>query len=136
MGGIEALAKHVPPEFVIDPQPRMELINGDVSLDHSRARVGFLCRGSFISDDPHHREEFVRRLKLSLPMIAREAWIPSPEDVIIQKLRWGRTKDLDDARNVLSVQSDALDFPYIEAWCERHGTRARLEEVRRSIPEI
>jgi hypothetical protein len=71
-----------------------------------------------------------------LPSIAREAWIPAAEDLVIQKLRWGRAKDLDDARNILSVQAGALDFPYLESWCDRHGTRGKLEEVRRSIPEI
>jgi len=34
------------------------------------------------------------------------------------------------------VQGDAHDFPDLERWCDNHGTRARLEELRRSIPPI
>ena len=45
-------------------------------------------------------------------------------------------KDRDDARNILAVQGDALDFAYIGRWCDTHGTRARLEELRRSIPPM
>jgi hypothetical protein len=58
------------------------------------------------------------------------------EDMIVQKVRWNRDKDRDDARNILAVQGSALDFPYIERWCDAHGTRERLEELRRSIPPI
>ena len=59
-----------------------------------------------------------------------------PEDIIIQKLRWNRDKDREDVRNIIGVQGDALDWPYIERWCDAHGTRARLEEIRAAIPEI
>ena len=27
-------------------------------------------------------------------------------------------------------------WPYIEGWCERHGTRALLEEIRRTVPKL
>ena len=58
------------------------------------------------------------------------------EDMVIQKVRWNRDKDRDDARNILAVQGDALDYAYIEHWCDSHGTRTRLEDLRRSIPPI
>ena len=29
-----------------------------------------------------------------------------------------------------------LDWPYIKPWCRCHGTLARLEEIRRTVPEI
>jgi hypothetical protein len=61
-------------------------------------------------------------------------WIATPEDLVIQKLRWGRRKDLDDARNILAVQGDSIDYAHIELWCGRHGTSARLSEVRADIP--
>jgi hypothetical protein len=71
-----------------------------------------------------------------LPDLEREAWIATAEDMIIQKVRWGRLKDLDDALNVLAVQGDKLDFAYIERWCRAHGTLEQLDELRRSIPPI
>ena len=69
--------------------------------------------------------------------IQRETWLPTPEDVVVQKLRWGRNKDLDDARDVLAVQgTDSLDMPYIEKWCAEHGTRQRLEAALGGIPPM
>ena len=53
-----------------------------------------------------------------------------------EKLRWNREKDVTDIRGILLLQADALDFPYIESWCVRHGTMEHLNEIRRSVVEI
>lgn len=70
----------------------------------------------------------------------RNLFLFTPEDVILQKLRWSlhgqRAKDVDDARNVIAVQADRLDWNYIHAWCDMLGTRELLEEDRRSIPPL
>ena len=29
-----------------------------------------------------------------------------------------------------------IDWAYVHSWCERHGTRAALDDVRRSIAPI
>lgn len=60
--------------------------------------------------------------------------MPSPEDVIIQKLRWGRPKDLIDAEAVAGVQGSGLDWKYVESWCEAHGTLPSLAQVKSAIP--
>ena len=76
----------------------------------------------------------------ALALLGRTVWLPTVEDVIITKLRWaavaGRSKDRDDARDVIAVQDveGAIDWDYVHAWCDRHGTRGLLDEVRRSIP--
>ena len=61
-------------------------------------------------------------------------WLPSPEDVIIQKLRWSdrakRAKDFADAIAVMQVQGKRLDWPYIEEWCRQHGTLDILAEAK------
>jgi len=88
-------------------------------------------------DDPFVLEEFRRRLLVHVPLLDRETWLPTPEDVVVQKLRWGRSKDLDDARDILAVQGpETLDMDYIRSWCGRHGTAARLEEALAGIPPL
>ena len=134
--GIDEMAKHLPADFVIDPQPRMELSTGTYRWIIRVTGSDFLIEVFHLSGDRHHQEEFTRRRSARLESLGRTIWIPTAEDLVIQKIRWGRTKDLDDARNLLSVQGAALDMAYIEKWCREHGTLARLEEVRRSIPEI
>ena len=74
-------------------------------------------------------------------LVGREIQVPTVEDVIVTKLRWAqiakRDKDRDDVRNIIAVQGDeALEWDYIHLWCETHGTRALLDEIRASIPPI
>lgn len=42
----------------------------------------------------------------------------------------GREEDVADVRNLIGVQHERVDWPYVEAWCERHGTRALLDRLR------
>src|SRR5207247_7553096 len=87
-----------------------------------------------LSEDAHDQERFRRRQSVTVD--GRQVFFPTAEDVIIWKLRWRRSKDRDDVRAVMGVQGDKLDWPYIEGWCERHGTRALLEEIRRTVPKL
>jgi len=65
-----------------------------------------------LSDDAHDLERFARRRQERI--FNRDVFIPTPEDVIVMKLRWShggrRGKDLDDAQNVIAVQSDCIDW--------------------------
>jgi hypothetical protein len=69
-----------------------------------------------------------------------EAVLPTAEDVIITKLRWAvraaRNKDVDDVKDVIAVQANRIDWDYVYKWCDVHGTRSLLDEIRASIPEI
>ena len=29
-----------------------------------------------------------------------------------------------------------IDWPYIEGWCDKHGTRPLLERIRRTVPDV
>jgi hypothetical protein len=91
-----------------------------------------------LRNDPHHQERFRRRQLVNT--LGRQVWLPTPEDVIITKLHWAflanRSKDRDDARDVIAVQGDRSDWDYVHRWCEQHGTRALLDEIRASIPPI
>ena len=130
----ESFTQTLGPEFEADPQLSFETNTGT-------QRQEFLVRGTFfkvevfrLSDDAHDQERFRRRQPVVVQ--GRQVFFPTPEDVIIWKLRWARSKDRDDVRAVMGVQQDKLDWPYIEAWCERHGTRALLEEIRRTVPKL
>lgn len=88
-------------------------------------------------DDPFVLSQFARKRQRFSQQIGRSTWLPTPEDVVVQKLRWGRNKDLDDARDVLAVQGpETLDMTYIEKWCAQHGTSERLRSTLASIPPL
>lgn len=118
------------PDFKLDPQLSFEMLTGS-----HRNLIHFLPTGFDIelfrlSNDPHHRVRFGRRVKIALPELDRVAYVQTVEDLIIQKLRWARRKDLDDIVNVLIVSADGLDWNYVNEWTERHGTTALLEQLK------
>jgi hypothetical protein len=41
-----------------------------------------------------------------------------------------------EARIMKPTQSLRIDWDYVHKWCEEHGTRALLDEIRQSIPPI
>jgi hypothetical protein len=88
-------------------------------------------------DDPFVMSQFKRRVQIPSAQLNRKMHIPTAEDVVVQKLRWARPKDLEDARDVLAVQDPArLDMAHVEKWCTEHGTIERLKDILESLPEF
>lgn len=127
------LAAHLPDEFRVDAQIEFETVTGTRRNVITVAGSEFKVELFRLSDDEHDQERFRRRRSVSL--LDREIFLPTPEDVIVTKLRWMRTKDVDDVVNVMAVQSDLLDWQYIEHWTGQHGTRAEMHRLRDSIAE-
>lgn len=121
--------------FELDPQMSFETITATSRYRLQHRRSAFKIELFLLSEDPHDQERFARRRRVVLH--GRDAFVPSPEDVIITKLRWSRqgarAKDIEDVRDVLSVQQEALDWKYVYRWCDEHGTRSLLDDTRRSL---
>lgn len=133
------MAAHLGPAYRLDPQMTFE--TATMTGRHILNVVGipFKIELFHLSDDLHDRERFKRRRRQKL--LDREINLPTREDVIITKLRWAlilkRSKDLDDVKAVLAVQGPKnIDWHYVYGWCDQHGTRALLDEIRSSIPPL
>jgi hypothetical protein len=126
-----ALADRLSGRVVFDPQVQFD------TLTWGRRHVGmtttdppFQVELFELFDDLFVREQFARRQRVVSHNLGRAIWLPTPEDLIIQKLRWGRPKDLDDARDVFLVQGPThLDQDRIADWCARHGTTAVFQSI-------
>ncbi len=101
---------------------------------HTLTHVGSMFQITLfeLSPDPHDQRRFSRRKQAGLA--GHTIFVPTAEDVIITKLRWSKggngRKDVEDVENVIAVQGDALDLPYIRQWCDQHGTRELFEQVK------
>lgn len=120
----------------LDPQYGFESVTGTRKLIlRAHLTEEFIVELFGMADDPHDQERFRRRI--SVDWNGRPAWIASAEDAVVTKLRWasyvGREKDIGDARNILAMKADALDLPYIENWCDAHGSRPLLEKIRAEL---
>lgn len=140
LGGrsLKPLAERLGQSFKLDPQMSFETVTMTTRHIIEVAEVPFTIELFHLSEDEHDQERFRRRRRIKL--FDRETWLPQVEDVVITKARWAqqgrRSKDTEDVRDVISVQGDALDWNYIYAWADRHGTRALLDEIRKSIPPL
>lgn len=137
-GGEKVLLEELGKVFRIEPQMGFETVTGTTRFVAESTETAFKIELFLLSDDPHDQQRFARRRRLNV--LGREAFVASPEDVVVTKLRWSRqgrrAKDLDDIRNVIAAQRNNLDWDYIHAWCDKLGTRELLEQVRRSIPPL
>lgn len=123
---------------VFDQQVTFESLTG--SYRHiltSKSKPPFIVELFELSSDPFVLERFSRRKEEWSSQIQRRIFLPTPEDVIIQKLRWGRAKDIEDARDVLAVQTPAtLDMTYVCRWCEEHQTSLVLDRLLQEIDSL
>ena len=118
-------------DFRLDPQMSFETITATLRYRLQHVSSAFTIEFFQLSDDPHDQARFARRVQTEFA--GSPSFVPTPEDVIITKLRWSkhgqRAKDIDDVRNVLAIQLPNLDMPYIRSWCDRHGTTALLDRL-------
>ncbi len=142
-GGLQvaAIVHKLGENFHLDPQMSFESATGTaryivnyVDPPRKSLQVEFFR----LSDDEFDQQRFARRIQGDF--LGRLVHLLTAEDVIVTKLRWykalARSKDKDDARGVIAVQGDSLDWDYIRRWCDVHETRELLETVRASIPPI
>ncbi len=128
---ISKIAKLLAPEIVVDQQLSFESVTLSQRYVAKHQESEFKIEFFLLSSEPFHQSRFARRI--NGPFLSIKAWIQSPEDLIIQKLRWHsrakRSKDIDDATNVLAVQFGKLDYDYIRKWCSEHGTLQTFEAL-------
>jgi hypothetical protein len=134
-GGVgDEFMRRLGDDFLLDPQLSFETNTGTYRQLIQHRESPFKVELFLLSNDPHDQSRFRRRIVVSA--FNRQLWLPTAEDVIVMKLRWARTRDKDDIRAVIGVQAGKLDWPYIERWCAQHGTKARLDEIRRTVPDV
>jgi hypothetical protein len=87
-------------------------------------------------DRPFSTVEFERRRPAEL--LGSRVMVASAEDVLLAKLEWaamtGSTRQVDDARGIVRVQGDRLDFEHLRFWADELGVRAALDEVLAERP--
>ena len=131
-GDLGRIRQRLNDDFELDLQMNFETITGSIRNVLTYKPTKFDIELFRLSDDAHHRQRFRRRREVAVPELSVAAVIPTPEDVIIQKLRWQREKDIDDARKVMQIQWDRIDWEYVRSWTDKHGTTELLEELRSS----
>lgn len=135
---VSEIAQLLGPRFRFDPQMSFETVTMTFRYILEVEDTTFKIELFLLGDDPYDQERFRRRQRVEFS--TRAIFLPTAEDVIVTKLRWlqqgQRSKDRIDIQGIIAVRGDKIDWPYVYYWCDRHGTRAALDEIRRAIPPI
>jgi hypothetical protein len=82
--------------------------------------------------DPFNQSMLSRRRRVEI-VPGQEAYVGSPEDVLLHKLVWHKItpseRQLADAAGIAVVQAGSLDLAYLRGWAVRQSTADLLEEV-------
>jgi hypothetical protein len=119
-------------DFLMDEQLAFETNTGTIKNVLAHQDSGFTVELFYLSHDAHDQERFKR--KRATTFSGQPTFVLTAEDYIVTKLRRPRSKDFDDARDVIAMQGDALDWNYIHHWADIHGSRDKLQRVRGNIP--
>jgi hypothetical protein len=87
------------------------------------------------------RESSLQRRRLvDLGPSLGQVYVHSPEDLILNKLRFYRisqqTKHVRDIASVVLYQADALDMAYIERWVQALNLTDEWQEIQQRIAEL
>ena len=127
---VSRIATALGAEFSLERQIEFETLTNSKRNVVTHLPSGFTVEFFYLGPDPHHQERFRRRRRGMIGHLGRGVWLPTPEDVIVQKLRWRREKDIADVRNVIAVCFGDLEWDYIRRWTDLHGTTELLERLR------
>jgi len=80
----------------------------------------------FLAETPFQASLMTR--KQLLPVNGFEAWVASPEDIILLKLMASRHRDLGDVQDIFFMQGQ-LDEAYLQKWAEKLGVADSLQQA-------
>lgn len=89
-----------------------------------------------LKQDTFSKEEFKRRQKVILiPSPEKTAYIATPEDTVLSKLKWYKMgegiseRQWNDVLGILKVQGEHLDMFYLKRWAEKLGISDLLKKA-------
>lgn len=135
---VQALASALTPGFYVDTERVLHAIRRRSSFNV--IYLGTMTKVDIfvLRDHPLSHLEMSRRRQLSLTGGA-VLYVASPEDTLLQKLRWFEMegcvseRQWDDVLGILKVQGARLDLNYLERWASGLGLgdllRKALEEA-------
>ena len=120
--------------FHLDPQLTFEMLGGTTKHVVDVLGTPFKIELFRLSSTPFDQSRFARRIKAKL--LDRDVWLPTAEDVILQKLSWNRPKDREDILGVMIANHSSLDRGYLSHWCDELNIRVLFAQMWSEAQEL
>ena len=88
----------------------------------------FLAKSKYVKESLNRKREMTLS-GVTIPIIA-------PEDSILYKLLAGRSRDMDDVRQILIAQKGKLDMEYMKKWASKLGIITFLNDELSSLKDF
>jgi hypothetical protein len=126
------VAAFPPPRFYLDAEDAKESVRMGSMFNLVDAADGGKVDFWMITREPFDASRFARRVRETV--LGVPAFVSSPEDTILSKLRWARLsggseKQFGDALRVYEVQRPTLDLEYLEHWTRELDLRELWERL-------
>ncbi len=130
-GDVQRVTQLFEDDFVVSAEAIREAVTHGTQFNLIHRRLVVKVDLILGKHDDFGDEEFARRRRATIA--GTEAWIISPEDLILYKLVWSRSSasemQLRDIQGLLAVQTQ-LDQEYLDRWARRLCVQDRLREAR------
>lgn len=128
---IPMLANILGEGFYFDEEGAIEAVERGDMFNIIHYDSGFKIDFWMLKNDEFSRTQFGRRMQAEVMGIP--SYVESPEDTILSKLLWYKItpseRQLSDAKGVLILQKDSLDFGYLRDWAVKVGVADLLASI-------
>jgi hypothetical protein len=132
---LEKAEIYLPPDIILD---NLNETRGDLPINAIHGASGYKAEMFLIREDDELRKTaFQRRVKVDFGSGIGEAYIHSPEDLIIYKMLYyslsQQTKHIRDIGSIIKIRGDKLDYDYIQKWAREKQLTAIWQEIQREL---
>ena len=119
---VEPLADSLSDEYYVDPQMIHSAIIHQSSFNLIHLTTMFKVDIFIAGDEPFAHQQLARRRLRTLEPPDQDAYVASPEDVILAKLAWYRQggevseRQWQDIQGIFDIQGNGLDQEYMSQW--------------------
>jgi hypothetical protein len=136
---VERLVAKLKAEFMIDADMIYDAINRHSCFNIIHLKTMFKVDIFILKNTSYEIMEFNRRKPELLSDPDTFVNVATPEDIVLNKLIWYQDgggvseRQWDDAKGVLKVQGDTLDYQYLEHWAEILGIKELIARLRQEL---
>jgi hypothetical protein len=128
-------------EFYVPLDAARAAIEARTSFNVVDVEQGLKADLFVLGDGLLDRMQINRRVSVTIPGIAEEVWVTSPEDQVLRKLDWYRRTGEEsntqwrDVIGIIRVHGEALDYEYLNDIARQIGLAALLDRASRAATD-